>query len=174
MKSLSISRLNWWQLALLSAAVSLIGSLSGKKSKKEERKVYDKELKQAPWAPPGWVFGPAWMVNNFFLLRALQRLLSADTMPEKKKLLMLQGLIWTIFFSFSFVYFRKKSPVLVAVWTISDAALAVASFLLARKSDKKISYQYLPLILWTGFASTLGNYQALKNPDPVLKTAAPL
>jgi len=40
------------------------------------------------------------------------------------------------------------------------------------KDDKKLALDYLPLVLWTGFASTLADYQALKNPDPVFKTPA--
>ena len=55
---------------------------------------------------------------------------------------------------------------------MSDAVLATASFIIALKDDKKLALDYLPLVLWTGFASTLADYQALKNPDPVFKTQA--
>ena len=53
-------RLKWWQKVLLTIAITALGGLSGRRSKKSERKLYNKELKQAPWAPPAWVFGPAW------------------------------------------------------------------------------------------------------------------
>lgn len=170
----SVVRLKWWHIALISVGVSLLGRLSGGQTKKAGKKLYNVKLKQAPWAPPAWMFGVAWPVNNFFILLALQRLLAAEDLAGKKQLLMLQTAIWTIFFSFGFVYFRKRSPVLAAAWTMSDAALSVASFLLARKADKTLSYYYLPLVVWTTYASTLGDYQALKNPDPVLHLQAPL
>lgn len=167
-------RLPWWQVVLLSVGVSLLGRLSGGKTKKAEQKLYTIKLEQAPWAPPAWLFGVAWPVNNIFVLQALQHLLQLEDIPEKKKLLILQAAIWTVFFSFSYVYFRKKSPVLAAVWTVADAALSISSFVLARKVDKKLAYYYIPLSVWTGYASTVATYQALMNADPVLKTAAPV
>jgi benzodiazapine receptor len=85
---------------------------------------------------------------------------------------MLQALIWLVFFSFNYVYFRKKSTVLAAVLTMSDAVFAVASLIIANKIDKKVSLAYLPLTIWTLFASTLAGYQALKNPDEALGTPA--
>ena len=86
--------------------------------------------------------------------------------------MLLQMGIWAIFFSFGYVYFNKKSPVLAAIWTLSDMGLAITSFVLAYRYDKKIAYHYLPLLAWTPFAGSLAGYQALKNPDPLLKTRA--
>ncbi|RYE23638.1 MAG: tryptophan-rich sensory protein [Sphingobacteriales bacterium] len=164
------NQLKWWQMALISVAVSALGALSGTGSHKKDRKVYDKELKQAPWAPPGWLFAPAWTFNNSFLLSALLSIANKQNSPEKKRLLWLQAGIWAVFFSFNYVYFRKKSPVLAAIWTKVDLFLAIASIMVAFKGDKKEAMKYLPLLAWTGFASSLADYQALKNPDPVLET----
>ncbi len=164
------SKLKWWQIALLSVVVSAIGGLASGQPRSKDKQLY-KKLKQAPWAPPGWLFAPAWNINNFFLLLALQKLLSSN-IPQKKKLLALQAMIWLIFFSFGYVYFNKRSPVLAATWTIADAAFAISSFTLLYKSDKKLSYYYLPLIVWTGFAGTIAAYQATHNADPIIKTKA--
>lgn len=163
--------LKWWQIGLISIVVSILGKLAGGNDT-DEQKIYTRELKQAPWAPPGWLFAPAWTINNFFLLVALQRLYHSQYLPERKKLLILQTIIWVIFFSFNYVYFRKKSTVLAAIWTMSDAVCAIASLILASKSDNKTSLTYLPLTVWTTFASTLAAYQALKNPDRALGTPA--
>ncbi|MBE7173567.1 MAG: tryptophan-rich sensory protein [Williamsia sp.] len=167
-------KLNWWQIALISMGVSLLGKLSTGGSRKKEQRLYNVQLKQAPWAPPAWLFGVAWPLNNFFVLLALKELLGAEPIPERKKLLIMQGAIWLIFFSFGFVYFRKQSPLLAAAWTMADAGLSIASFLTARRIDKKLAYYYLPLLVWTSYASTVADYQALKNNDPVLKISAPL
>lgn len=167
----NLYQLKWWQVALLSIALSTLGGLSAITSKKDRTKIYTEKLKQAPWAPPSWLFAPAWTFNNFLLLLALQRLLQSD-IPGKKKLLLLQALIWLVFFSFNYVYFNKKSSVLAAIWTLSDAAFAAGSCLIARKEDKKLSNYYLPLLVWTLFAGSVAVYQALKNPDPVFKTKA--
>lgn len=162
-------KLKWWQLALISTAVSALGVLSGGRTR--QAKLYTKEMKQAPWAPPAWLFGPAWTFNNSLLLSALANI-AQKNLPSKKSLLWLQAGIWTIFFSFNYVYVRKKSPVLAAIWTKLDLALAIASFAQAYKTDKKLAYKYLPLIVWTGFAGSLADYQALHNNDKLLETSA--
>ena len=161
-------KLSWWQLALTSVVVSAIGGLSSGKPNSKERQLYEKELTQAPWAPPGWVFAPAWTINNFFLIKALQQLLLRKDIDEKKRLLILQTIIWVIFFSYGYLYFNKRSTVLAALWTIGDAALAASSFVLSRKEDKNLSLLYLPLLGWTSFASTIAIYQAVGNYDPLL------
>ena len=165
------NKLKGWQIGLISLAVTVLGGLSSLMSAKKEKKLYNVQLKQAPWSPPAKVFAPAWAINNYFLINALKRILESD-LPDKKKLLLLQGGIWFIFFTFNFVYFRKKSPLLAAVWTMADNILAIASLFISMKSDKKTAYNYIPLVMWTTFASSLADYQALKNPDPVFNTRA--
>jgi tryptophan-rich sensory protein len=161
-------RLSWWQLALVSVAVSFLGRLSAGRNKNKEQQIYSRELKQANWAPPAWLFAPAWTVNNSFMLSALQRLLKLPN-GNKKSLLWLQAGIWAIFFSFNYVYFRKKSPVLAAIWTKIDTGLALSSLILAWKADRKLAYKYIPLLAWTLFAGTVADYQALHNRDKVFK-----
>ena len=169
MKTSLFTKLKWWQIALASVVVSAIGGLASMQTGRKDRKLYNKKLKQAPWAPPSWAFAPAWNINNFFLLLALQRLINSD-IPQKNKLLALQAMIWGVYFSFGYVYFNKKSSILGAIWTKSNAVFALISFILANKSDKKLASYYLPLLGWTSFASSLADYQALKNADPVFKT----
>jgi tryptophan-rich sensory protein len=165
------ARLKWWQIALLAIVLSAVGGLASGQSSEKDRGLYTKKLEQAPWAPPGWLFGPAWTTINIFLLLGLQQLL-VSKIPQRKKLLVLQALIWIVFFSFGYVYFNRKSPLLAAIWTISDAGFAAASFVIAQKANRKLSYYYLPLLAWTMFASTVAVYQAVENPDPVFETPA--
>ena len=167
-------QIKWWQVALATIVVSVLGAFSTGITKKNERKLYEQKLKQAPWAPPAKLFGPAWAVNNYFLLKALKQLLESENISDKNKLLLKQVAIWLIFFSFGYVYFQKKRPLLAAVWTLADAWLAASSFFNAVKSDKKIAFNYLPLIGWTGYAGSAAIYQALKNPDPFINTKAAL
>lgn len=165
-------QLKWWQLALVTMAVSVVGRLTSGRSAKTDQKMYANKLKQAPWAPPAWVFAPAWIINNYFILLALQRILNMEDSTAKTKLLGMQAGIWLIFLSFNYIYFNKKSTVLAAAWTNADAALAITSFITALKADKKLAAFYLPLMAWTGFASTVADYQALTNRDQFLNTKA--
>ncbi len=164
-------RLKWWQLALLSIAVSTLGSLSAMQRSAKQRKAY-RSLKQAPWAPPAWVFAPAWIFNNYFLLAALQELLRNREMPARKKLLVFQSFMWIVFFSFNYAYFKKRSPLLAGMLTLSDAAFALSSLIIGFKAKNKVAANYIPLSIWTVFASTLAVYQALRNEDPLFKTPA--
>lgn len=157
-----------WQFILFTMAISYLGKLSGDIGQ-DERQVYNKQFKQAPWAPPAWLFAPAWTTINFFLLKSVKRILKQD-LPDKKKLLLLQAAIWSVFFSFNYVYFKKRSPVLATIWTMADNVFAIASFVLALKNDKRTALNYLPLLMWTAYASTLSGYQALYNKDPYLHT----
>lgn len=164
-------RLKWWQIVIIAVILTCIGGLSSFQSDTTDRKLYTEQLQQAPWSPPGWLFGPAWTFNNIFILLALQQILKSNV-SKRKQILIVQGVIWFIFFTFGYVYFNRRSPVLAAVWTISDAILALSSFILLIKQERKIAWHYLPLIIWTFFAGTVAGYQALKNPDPVFKTEA--
>lgn len=164
--------IRWWQVALAIIVVSVLGALSTGSSKKNQRKLYKRKFEQAPWAPPAKLFGPAWTINNYFLLQALKKLLQSGGVSNRKKLLIKQAAIWVVFFSFGYVYFKKKSPVLAAVWTLADAWLAASSFFNALKEDKKLAANYLPLLGWTGYAGSVALYQALKKPDPALETPA--
>ncbi len=158
-----------WQAVIFYVAVTAIGIFSGKPEGQSRR--FYKSQKQAPWAPPGWVFGPAWSFINILLTRALFILIhESDTRRRDRAMLALQGGIWLIFISFGYVYFRKGSPVLAAVWTVADAGLATASIALARKKGPAFAAHYLPLLLWTYFASTVAIYQAIENRDPLLGT----
>jgi tryptophan-rich sensory protein len=51
------------------------------------------------------------------------------------------------------------------VLTVTDAGLATASYLIARRMDRRFANHYLPLMIWTTFASTLAVPQAFWNDD---------
>lgn len=156
----------WWEIALLTVAVTILSRLITGDPQKQNQEYYEQETKQPAWAPPGWVFAPAWTINNIFLLKALLELLrTRRDMPEQKKLLILQVLIWSVFFSFGYFYFRKQSSLMGGVLTVADAGFAIASFLIARRANKQFANNYLPLVIWTTFASTLAVPQALWNDD---------
>lgn len=168
-------KVKWWQSALFLGGVTVLERLStGKRASQNAKNLYERQ-NQPAWAPPAGVFGPAWGVNSLALTWAGQRLLNApERLPNRNALLGLQAAHWLIYTTFGNVYFRQKSPLLAAAWTVADAAVAGTSYALARKADPKLAKAYLPLLAWTGFASTLAVYQALYNRDELLDTAQPL
>ena len=162
--------ISWWEVAILAVLVSGISRLIATKSSKKSQEFYATRLKQAPWSPPGWLFAPAWIFNNYFLLWAFFKILHMQNGSGRNSLLYMQAFIWLIFYSFDYVYFNRKSPILAAIWTKSDSMLALVSFLIAFTYNRHLAYCYIPLSLWTLFASTVADYQALYNGDPVFKT----
>lgn len=55
---------------------------------------------------------------------------------------------------------------------MAGSTFAIASFSLALKPDKKTALHFLPIVVWTMFASTVADYQALKNSDPIFGKGA--
>ena len=165
-----IVMISLWQVALLAIVVSGIYKLIALKSSENSQYLYGKELKKAPWSLPGWMFGPAWITNNFFLLLALLGTVNMENGTTRTSLLNLQVFIWFIFYTFDFIYFNRKSPILGTIWMKSDSVLSLASFFLAWRLDRNLAYCYVPLVLWSVYAGTVADYQAFYNWDPVFKT----
>ena len=159
-------RYRWWHGLAFGLAANAVSGLSlGRRS--EDRRYYE-GLRQAPFAPPGWVFGPAWTINNISVLWGNLRLLNlpADT-PQRQPLLWLQGASWLIYSTFSYVYFNKRSPILAFTWTGGMYILTICSMLLASKIDRKIVLSLVTLFLWLSLATPVAAYQMIYNDDPL-------
>jgi len=166
-------RYRWWHGALFFGAVTAL-SVNGRKNR-AQRAFYEQENLPV-WAPPGAAFAVIWPLNNLALTWGGLRLLNAPAnLPHRRELLALQAVLWLDFVTFGRVYFGLRSPVLSAVWTVTDAAASVASLVLARRTgDADLPKAYLPITAWTCLASTIAGYDALRNRDAFFGTAAPL
>lgn len=134
--------LNNFEVLAAALVASSIGAITAiPAAQQPTQSAYYASLKQAPWAPPGWVFGPVWTSINFILLLGLRRTLRSQGV-DRRRLLWLQVGIWGIFFSFNYVYFQKRSPVLAAVWTKADAILALCCILVAMKRDRRLAWHF--------------------------------
>ena len=161
----------WWHGLLFGIAANAVSALSTGRQADDQR--FYEGLRQAPFAPPGWVFGPAWTINNISTLWGNLRLLNlpAET-PHRNTLLWLQGASWAIFSTFSYVYFNRRSPILAFVWTSGMYALTITSMLLASKIDRKIVFSLATLFAWLSLATVVAAYQMVYNPDPLFNTPA--
>lgn len=171
-KTFRPDRYRWWHAVAFGVAANAISALSA------GRNSYDKEyyegMRQAPFAPPGWVFGPAWAVNNASVLWGNLRLLNQpEGTKNRRALLWLQGASWLVYSTFGYVYFRKRSPILAFAWTAADWAFTVASVVLSLKNDKKITLSLGTLLAWLTLATPAAAYQAASNPDELFGTPTP-
>lgn len=167
-QALRPERYRWWHAAAFGVAVNLIGTpFYG-----NEEGLYT-SFQQASFAPPAWVFGPAWTINNISVLWGNLRLLNlpAET-PYRRPLLWLQGASWVIFAAFGPAYFGLQSPILAFTLTAGMYALTLASAVLSWKIDRKIVLSLVTLLLWLSLASVVAAYQMVFNADPFFGTSA--
>ena len=129
---------------------------------------YFRDLRQAKVAPPSWVFGPAWTINNISVIwGALQVLNMPDDTPGKNTYLALQGASWLNYVIFNAAYFSLRSPINAFVLTIIFFALTIASGFVAifRLKDTKVALSLATLFVWLIIASTAATFQMLWNRD---------
>lgn len=159
-------RYRWYHVLGFGLAVNLASGLSGRRT--EDRRFYE-SFEQASFAPPSWVFAPAWAANNASTLWGNLRLLNQpEDAPNKRVLLWLQGASWVLFSTFGYVYFRKRSPILAFIWTAAMWLLTIAGVLLSLKNDRKITLSLGSLLAWLTLTTPVAAYQAVRNPDELL------
>ncbi|WP_376796693.1 tryptophan-rich sensory protein [Thermogemmatispora sp.] len=148
---------NRWQGRRISSPGQLLGDVA-----------YFEELKQSIFAPPAWVFGPAWTINNLSVIWGLLRVLNKPaSSPGRGTYLALQAASWLDYVIFSAAYFGLRSPLNALVLTLLMLGLTVASGLVAllRLRDSLVALSLATLFLWLLLASTAAVFQALWNRD---------
>ena len=85
------TRYRWWHAVAFGVGINAFSRLlTG------DERLYA-AFKQAPFAPPAWVFGPAWGINNASVLAGNIRLLNLPSSPTRRRLLLLQAVSWLLF-----------------------------------------------------------------------------
>ena len=148
----------------LTAALLGAGAIAGRPDDPE----YYRSLEQAPFAPPSWAFGPAWTVAKLGWSVAVVRGTRSVRGPDRRALLALAIADAGVYVSFSYVYFRKRSPMLAAVWTVADAVLTATAIPLLARHDRTAAAALAPQAAWLSLAAPVAVYQAAANPDPLL------
>ena len=127
--------------------------------------------RQARFAPPPWVFGPAWTLIELAGADSLARLLESDEdSPAARRALTAAAANDALYVAFPVVYFRLRSPVLAAIVTWAQLGAVIVQVAESRKVDSRAARGLYPQIAWLLYAGPLGTVQALANPDPLLRT----
>ncbi|WP_339662489.1 TspO/MBR family protein [uncultured Polaribacter sp.] len=117
-------------------------------------------LNQAPWTPPGYVFGIAWTAIMICFSIYLGKLFTEDHSLKMKLIFILQFVLnvsWNyIFFNQHFVFFALISILLLT------SLLFIYYFKL---SDKVGNYKFLllPYMIWLCIATSLNLYILIHN-----------
>lgn len=157
-------------------AAGLIGGGAAAAKLGRRGQPYD-DFEQAPFAPPAWVFGPAWTVNKLAGAWSEARVLSADHADVEHRTArrtaagaaVVEGMTYV---AFPVVYFRYRSPVLAAAVTCMSAATTVVQAEATRRFDRAAAAALVPQLLWLALATPVALYQAAHNRDPLLGTPA--
>jgi translocator protein len=133
---------------------------------------YFRGLKQSVFAPPSWVFGPAWTINNISVIWGnLQVLNKPQGTAGRNTYLALQGASWLNFVVFSAAYFSLRSPINAFLLTLSMFVLTILSGVVAifQLKDTKVALSLATLTLWLMIALTAASFQAVWNKDEFYK-----
>jgi tryptophan-rich sensory protein len=117
-------------------------------------------LNQAPWTPPGIVFGIAWTLIMICFSIYLGKLF-LDENTQKMKVVFLIQFILNV--SWNFIFFNQHW---VAFGLINISLLTALLFIYFFKLSKKVdNYKYLllPYIIWLCIATSLNLYVLVHN-----------
>lgn len=144
-------RYRWWHAAAIGAAANLPGILTGPGG--DDRAFYA-SLPTPRLAPPGWLFGPVWAVNNTLTLWSNLRVanLPEDT-PGRQGALASEATTWVLFAAFAPLYFGLRSPALGAANTVAGLVTTTHAVVVTSRLDARAAWALAPRLAWLALAS---------------------
>lgn len=141
----------WWHAAAIGMAANLSGSLP--RSRGDDREFYA-SLPTPRLAPPGWLFGPVWAINNTLTLWSNLRVANLpEHTPGRRAVLASEAATWALFAAFSPLYFGLRSPALGAADTMAGLATTTHAVIATAKLDPRAAWALAPRLAWLTLAS---------------------
>ena len=117
-------------------------------------------LNQAPWSPPGWLFGIAWSSIMLLFSAFMAYLIQVD---KSKKVLILFSVQFVLNILWNFLFFNQHF-IIIGLLNIIILTFLMFYFLEAYKYQlKNKRFFVLPYFIWLVVASSLNFYIALYN-----------
>lgn len=139
-------------LVLNFAALSIGGFFTGPGVASE----WYNTLNQAPWTPPGWVFGAAW--TTIMLCFSIYMAFLYGNSYLKKQILILYALQLVLNIAWNPIFFHFQN-ILLALIVISSLTLIIYTFLIKYWSFLKAkSLLIIPYAIWIAIATSLNAY----------------
>ena len=117
-------------------------------------------LNQAPWTPPGIVFGIAW-TTIMVLFSIYLGILFQDENTKKNKIL--YGIQIILNVSWNFLFFNQHLVLLALINILFLTAIVFYFFFKGSKKTTKIKYLLLPYMIWLYIAIPLNLYILIHN-----------
>ncbi|MCU0623664.1 MAG: tryptophan-rich sensory protein [Gemmatimonadaceae bacterium] len=111
-------------------------------------------LDKPPWAPPVWLFGPAWTVLYAMIALAAARVARTEH-PWRRTALAAWWVQLVLNVGWTWCFFvLQNGPLAVAEAALLWAAAATAA-VLAWRVDRAAGALLVPYVLWVGYATAL-------------------
>lgn len=166
MSALGARRYGWRHAAAVGVLANLASALPAGYNGDED---YYARLRTPPGSPPGWVFAPAWAVNNVLTLWSNLRVANLPPHTEGRTAALLsEAASWTLFASFSGLYFGLRSPVLGAVDTVAGLVVTTHGVITTATVDRRAAWALAPRLIWLAYASYVAVGTAIRSPDALL------
>ena len=113
-------------------------------------------LRQPPWKPPDWLFGPAWTL--IYTLTAAAAVLAWEACPpgpRRRWLLAAFALNAVLNIVWSWLFFTLRRPDWARIEVVALLASVALLIVLAGRLRPAAGWLLLPYLLWTAFAGWL-------------------
>mgnify|MGYP003528876848 CR=1 FL=1 len=118
-------------------------------------------LNQAPWTPPGWVFGAAW--TSIMIFFAFYMAYAYKIVGNRRRLITLFIIQWILNVSWNPVFF-KLHLVTNGLILITSLTILIGVFLFGYYKELKAKVFFvLPYFIWLLIATSLNAYILLYN-----------
>ncbi|WP_458746459.1 TspO/MBR family protein [Candidatus Nitrosocosmicus sp. T] len=113
-------------------------------------------LTKPTFAPPGWVFGPAWIILYFLMGVSLYTVWVSESKPKIRKVFFIVfGIQLALNALWSLLFFGLKSPLLGLVDIILLDIMVIVTIIYARAISRLAAILLVPYLVWIIFASIL-------------------
>lgn len=117
-------------------------------------------LNQAPWTPPGWIFGVAWTIIMLCFSVYLSKLF---TVIKTKQLITVYILQVVLNVSWNFIFFNLHQVLFALMTIILLTVVIFYMFIKYKKTANNISFLLLPYMVWLIIATSLNAYILIYN-----------
>jgi benzodiazapine receptor len=117
-------------------------------------------LQQAPWTPPGFVFGIAWTLIMVCFSIYLGKLFTEDNTRKIRSIFLIQ---FVLNVSWNFIFFNQHLVLCALINILLLTSLIFVYFFKRSSAVNNYKYLLLPYMLWLCIATSLNLYILVHN-----------
>ncbi|MGY8942792.1 MAG: TspO/MBR family protein [Flavobacteriales bacterium] len=117
-------------------------------------------LQQAPWTPPGFVFGIAWTFIMICFSIYLGKLFTEDNTRKNRSIFLIQ---FVLNVSWNFIFFNQHLVLFALINILLLTSLLFVYFFKLSSVVNNYKYLLLPYMLWLCIATSLNLYILVHN-----------